>query len=283
MLTGQRKGIGMKGIDISSWQAPGSVDLSAYEFVIIKASEGVSITDKYHKQHYDNATAKGLLTGFYHYAHPEYNTARAEATRFVDIIKPYIGKSILALDYEGKALSYGADWAKNWLDEVYSLTGVKPLIYLQGSAVPNYGEVCNAGYKLWLAAWGARNPVVSPWETYTMWQYRGDPLDLDEFNGTKEDWLKLAGKSEAEEPKEQQTMVTKFWPPRTLCKGMLGKDVILLQAILDCRGYNTITDGIFSKSLYNKVIQFQKKVFPNEPIEWDGIVGPKTWAELLKR
>lgn len=277
----------MNGIDISSWQAPGSVNLSEYDFVIIKASEGVSITDKYHKAHYENAKAKNLLTGIYHYAHPEYNTARAEAAHFVDVIKPYIGSSILALDYEGTALSYGAIWAKNWLDEVFALTGVRPLIYLQGSAVPNYSQVWQAGYKLWLAAWGASNPQTSPWGSYTIWQYRGDPLDLDRFNGSKEDWMKMASSTAKPiAPKEPEDpvkpVIEKFWPPRTLCKGMLGKDVTLLQSILDCRGYNVVTDGIFGKSLEAKVVQFQKEAFPGKPIEWDGIVGPKTWRMLVE-
>lgn len=274
----------MNGIDISSWQAPNSINMSSYDFAIIKASEGVSVTDKHHKAHYESAKAKGLLTGFYHYAHPEYNTARAEASHFVDVIKPYIGSSILALDYEGTALSYGAIWAKNWLDEVFALTGVRPLIYLQGSAVLQYSQVWQAGYKLWLAAWGASNPKTSPWETFTIWQYRGDPLDLDRFDGTKEDWLKMATSTatasvpeEPEQPKEEA-----FFPPRTLCKGMLGKDVTMLQAILDCRGYNTITDGIFGKGLETKVIQFQKKAFPDNPVEWDGIVGRKTWGKLVE-
>ena len=275
----------MNGVDISSWQAPGSVDLSLYQFAIIKASEGVSITDKYHKQHYDNATANGLLTGFYHYAHPEYNTARAEATHFAEVVKPYIGKSIFALDYEGTALSkqYGQTWAKNWLDEVFSLTGVRPLIYLQGSAVPGYSEVKDAGYKLWLAAWGASNPKTAPWETYTVWQYRGDPLDLDRFDGTKEDWIQMAastGKQDPAEPEKPKEEI--FFPPRMLCRGMLGKDVTMLQAILDCRGYNSITDGIFGKALEKKVIQFQKSAFPDQPIEWDGIVGSKTWGKLVE-
>ena len=273
------------GIDISSWQTPGSINFSQYSFVIIKASEGVSITDKYHEQHYETAAAKGLLTGFYHYAHPEYNTARAEASHFVDVIRPYVGKSILALDYEGTALSYGADWAKNWLDEVYSITGTKPVLYVQASAVSKYGEVCNAGYPLWVAAWGVSNPHISPWQSYTLWQYRGDPLDLDRFNGDREDWLKLAsGQQEnpdPEKPKEPGTNTTQFWPPRMLCKGMLGKDVTLLQSVLDCRGYNCITDGIFGKSLEAKVIQFQKSAFQKNPAEWDGIVGPKTWGKLL--
>ena len=40
-------------------------------------------------------------------------------------------------------------------------------------------------------------------------------------------------------------------------------------------------DGIFGNDTYSAVIKFQKKAFPNEPKEWDGIIGTKTWAKLL--
>lgn len=272
----------LNGVDISSWQAPNTINFPSYQFVIIKASEGVSITDKHHKAHYESAKAAGLLIGFYHYAHPEYNTARAEAEHFVEVVKPYLGKVILALDYEATALNYGQDWAKNWLDEVYRMTGVKPVLYVQGSAVSQYSEVCNAGYQLWLAAWGASNPRTAPWENYTLWQFRGDPLDLDYFNGDKTDWEKLASGATVKPEEPEKPKAETFYPPRMLCKGMLGKDVTMLQAILDCRGFNCITDGIFGKSLETKVKAFQKSAFPNTPSEWDGIVGNKTWSKLVE-
>lgn len=196
----------LKGCDVSSWQSPSLMDFSPYDFVIIKASEGVTITDKHHKAHYENATKLKKLTGFYHYARPEYNTAEAEAKHFVSIIQPYIGKSILALDYEGNALKYGANWAREWLDKVYELTGVRPVIYLQGSAVPNYAKVMQGNYGLWVAAWGARNPAVSPWGSYALWQYRGDPLDLDYFNGDEAAFKRYAATNNKEAVKPKKTI-----------------------------------------------------------------------------
>lgn len=195
----------LKGCDVSSWQATSDWNASEYDFVIMKASEGVSITDSRAAAHYRKAAANGLLTGFYHYARPEYNTAKAEAAFFASIVKPYIGKSILALDYEGSALAYGAEWAKQWLDRVTELTGVKPVIYLQGSAVRNYGALLEADYGLWVAHWGTNNPWISPWPFYTLWQYRGDPLDLDYFNGDRNTWYRYAaigGQKEDEEMRD---------------------------------------------------------------------------------
>ena len=78
--------------------------------------------------------------------------------------------------------------------------------------------------------------------------------------------------------------VAEFWPPRVICMGMKGKDVEVLCALLKARewGINYVTDE-FGSFLEEKVKDFQKATFPNEPKEWDGIVGPKTWEKLLER
>lgn len=77
-------------------------------------------------------------------------------------------------------------------------------------------------------------------------------------------------------PVEPDTETTPYWPPRMLCKGMLGSDVMLLQAILNCRGYGLLIDGIFQEALDRKTRAFQK----DAGIDVDGIVGPITWKAL---
>lgn len=69
---------------------------------------------------------------------------------------------------------------------------------------------------------------------------------------------------------------------RTIDQGIDGwPEVWLLQAALKLRGSNVTSDGMFGSSLTEKVKQFQKLVFPNDPSQWDGVVGPLTWAALL--
>lgn len=41
-----------------------------------------------------------------------------------------------------------------------------------------------------------------------------------------------------------------------------------------------VVDGIFGVHTYNAVVSFQQQVFPTEPHEWDGVIGPRTWAQL---
>ena len=63
---------------------------------------------------------------------------------------------------------------------------------------------------------------------------------------------------------------------------MKGKDVEVLCAVLKARGWDVhyVTDD-FGSFLEDAVIAFQKSAFPDQKSEWDGIVGPKTWAKLF--
>ena len=71
---------------------------------------------------------------------------------------------------------------------------------------------------------------------------------------------------------------------RTIDKNCSGFDeVYLLQALLLCRNYDVIVDGKWGGTLTAVVKDFQKYAFPNDPKEWDGIVGQGTWAKLMER
>lgn len=81
-----------------------------------------------------------------------------------------------------------------------------------------------------------------------------------------------------EEP-EEKTQEEKFWPPRMICKGMSGPDVIVLQAILAARGYSVnAINGVFDDSTDKAVREFQA----DNGLAVDGIAGPKTWAKILE-
>ena len=62
-------------------------------------------------------------------------------------------------------------------------------------------------------------------------------------------------------------------------RSMHGADVTVLQAILTARGYYTgPLDGLFGDTLDAAVRKFQSE----HDLDPDGVVGPLTWAELLK-
>ena len=76
---------------------------------------------------------------------------------------------------------------------------------------------------------------------------------------------------------ESTTPKLETWPPRTIdehCSGWA--EVWLLQALLKCRGYNVLVDGIFGDALANKVKQFQRE----NSLYADGVVGKNTYIKL---
>lgn len=67
----------------------------------------------------------------------------------------------------------------------------------------------------------------------------------------------------------------------TIKMGSKGADVTYLQTRLTAKGYLVgKIDGDFGVLTKNAVLEFQREAFPDEPKEWDGIVGQKTWSKL---
>lgn len=64
----------------------------------------------------------------------------------------------------------------------------------------------------------------------------------------------------------------------TIRRGARGELVFQLQDLLSKDGYNLAVDGIFGAGTQSCVRAFQKK----HGLVVDGIVGPKTWGELIK-
>lgn len=200
----------LRGIDISQWQGIGTSDL-AQDFVIIKATEGDGYTDPSCDAHYQRAKAAGKLLGVYHFARPDLgNSATAEANWFVSQIEGYIGEAILVLDWEVQ--QWRTDWAKEFLDRVKELTGVKPLIYMSASQVNAYdwSAVAAADYGLWIAGYPAAYNVPNPpepsegdmpygigaWSFWAIWQYTSSAgtLDRDIAQMDADAWHKYAAR-----------------------------------------------------------------------------------------
>lgn len=200
----------LKGIDVSVWQSVGTGD-KGDDFVIAKATEGVGYVDPNCDGHYQRAKEQGKLLGVYHFARPDANSAEDEANWFVQNIQGYIGEAILVLDWE--VATHNVTWAKKWLDKVYEMTGVRPLIYMSASVVYAYdwSAVASSDYGLWIAGYPAKYNVSNPptpgiddmpyglgaWGFWAIWQYSSSAgtLDLDIANMDREAWQRYAAKS----------------------------------------------------------------------------------------
>lgn len=69
----------------------------------------------------------------------------------------------------------------------------------------------------------------------------------------------------------------------TIKRGSTGNLVRIAQEKLIQKGYRLPkygADGYFGEETEIAVEQLQMDAFPNEPKEWDGVIGPKTWAIL---
>lgn len=192
----------LEGIDVSHHNGKFAISNilkmdSNVQFVIIKATEGVGWQDDMMTHHADVAKMNKLEIGFYHYARPELNPEpKAEAASFVTAIRPYIGKAVLALDWEGEGANRFKDssWARDWCDEVYRLTGVRPMVYCSASRVNHIAmRMCADGnYGLWCARWGLQPIDFGNWKFMAVWQYSSKPYDKDRFFGRIEQWKKYA-------------------------------------------------------------------------------------------
>ena len=132
-------------------------------------------------------------------------------------MKPYIGKIVLALDWEADAVKLGTAWAKRWLDYIYKETGIRAFIYMSKGVAssPAWAEVAK-NHPLWMAQyanyekqygynadpWGAK--TCGKWgnniaiRQYTSQGYLDGwkkNLDLDLAYIDKAEWERLCGKA----------------------------------------------------------------------------------------
>lgn len=201
----------MNGIDISAWQGDENIDLSKvpFDFCIVKATEGTSYKNRYFTSHCDKVLKKKKLLGAYHYANG--GDVQKEADYFLAYVKKYIGKAVLVLDWEAKNNpQFGKndlEWCLKWCSYVQKKTGIKPLIYIQKSAM---SAVKKSGYGLWVAQYpdyvetgyqehpwneGAYNCLLRQYTSVGKLSGYGGSLDLNKAYISVASWNKLAGKA----------------------------------------------------------------------------------------
>lgn len=110
-----------------------------------------------------------------------------------------------------------------------------------------------------------------PADTERQSQYRG--------NQAKAIYQRCSGTTPVE-PDDDKPTTENYWPPRMLCKGMSGADVMALQALLIAHGYTVnAANGVFDGSTDSAVRKYQT----DHGLAVDGIVGNNTWTSILRR
>ena len=160
----------MNGIDVSNWQPQNITDLVDYDFVIIKATEGVGYVSPACDPQYQAAKKRGKKIGVYHFASG--GDASAEADFFVKNVQGYIGEAVLVLDWEAGAIPRGGAWVKTFVERVKALTQVPPIIYGSLSPLTSYAifavaKEANCG--VWVAAYPDQNAGGYRGVAYFLW------------------------------------------------------------------------------------------------------------------
>jgi len=192
----------INALDVSMWQ--GNIDWPAvkgagYEIAVIKVSGGDDgcYIDPKANQNFYQAQASGFAIGTYHFAGG--TDARHEAEYFVAACSPLDENQVLVLDWEVQNPD-PVGWCYTFVNRVHEMTGVWPLIYMNGSTRNSYDwtpVTNNCG--VWIA-WYDRDPNADlPVQgTYLMHQYTSSGsvpgisgrVDLDAWYDSIETWNK---------------------------------------------------------------------------------------------
>jgi len=217
----------MNGIDIASYQTGINLEAVPCDFIIIKATQGTTYTNPDFNRAYNQARGANKLLGVYHYAGG--GGAIAEAEFFLSKVKECVGEAILILDWErGDNPNFDNPGdAKQWLDHVYKITGVKPLIYMSKSVTRQFEwkSVAIAGCGLWVAQYANNastgyqetpwtdNYGHGAWAAPVIFQYSSNGrlagwngnLDINLAYVDRNGWNLLAGKKSTAVPQPTPT------------------------------------------------------------------------------
>jgi len=192
------------GLDVSHYQTISSwssVKASGRDFVWSKSTEGFTYNDPSFVSNITGARAAGLLSGAYHYARYDNNTATAEVQHFLQVAGPYLTAGYLTpvLDVEQSTTLSRAQvsqWVNDWCNGVLSATGIRPIVYTYPYYAQTYLDSTVTQWPLWMANYNGQNPQMGnpistgPWAGWNFWQYSSTGgvsgisgnVDLDVFN-----------------------------------------------------------------------------------------------------
>lgn len=195
----------IRGIDVSHYQerinwyrlCRTNMGTDPVSFVIIKATEGISLKDSYFDENFSQARANGFVRGAYHFMTPDV-TAKEQAQFFISCVNLVPGDlpPVLDIEDERKWLASGKNkadiqcMAKEWLDAVEQHYGVKPIVYSGYRFRRDILDApCFDAYPFWMAHYYVSQPATDI--TWSFWQHtdcgkldgiRG-PVDCNVFNG----------------------------------------------------------------------------------------------------
>lgn len=205
------KSYSIHGIDISryqpdiDWTTLKAININqdtvSFQFVFIKATEGVFWEDPTFDDNWDDALNHDVVRGAYHYFKPNSN-ALLQAKNFVNSVKLKKGDLPPVLDIEEAGKKNKKELVsalKIYVSAIENKYGVKPIIYSNINFIENYLADDFKNYKFWVAHYYVDDLKISDDINWTFWQYHdkahlinsASGFDVNVFNGDKNDFNKL--------------------------------------------------------------------------------------------
>lgn len=167
------------GIDLSHyqgtvfWEAIG--DNSKMAYVYLKATEGGNNIDSRYKENIDLAHKYGLKVGSYHFYRPKVEQ-EVQLRNFMTQCRPGDQDLIPMIDIETKSglpTEEFCDSLFKFLRLVEKVYKQKPLIYTGTNFYNSYLSGKLDAYRLMIAQYTRREPVLNDGRDFEMWQYTG--------------------------------------------------------------------------------------------------------------
>lgn len=197
----------VRGIDISvhqgaiDWQ---EVQKSNFQFVFIKATEGMDFKDTYFRENWVNAKKIGLVRGAYHFF--TFRSAGSDQARnFTDSVPREDGclPPVIDIEFGGnsKVIPDRAKFNRELQDFITIIEEhyrQKPIFYVTYEAYDKYITGDYAEYKIWIRDI-LKYPRLKDKRDWVLWQYssRGRVkgfstlIDLNVFKGDRNDFERL--------------------------------------------------------------------------------------------
>lgn len=168
------------------------------EFIVAKATEGITIKDPKYQQNKKGAEDNGYLFGAYHFFSVT-SDAKQQAKHFIKTANLKKGNLIPVLDVEYQGRLTKKELRNRvliWLKEVEKHYGCKPIIYTYANFHDDIFDTPEFnGYYFWLAHYGVSQPGID----CKFWQFTEEGVvygikgyvDIDIFQGSRRELNKL--------------------------------------------------------------------------------------------
>ena len=195
---------GLRGIDVSHYQKNinwNKIDTTEVNFVFIKSTEGVSLTDRKFKTNMKEASKRDLLVGAYHYFHVN-KDVKKQFENFNSVVEKNDISLPPLLDIEdSKNMKRSEIISKinEWLKLVEKHYNTKSIIYTTQRFYNTYLQGSFKDYKFIIARYNTKPPYLIDKRDYDFWQYTDKGqingisvyVDLQVFSGDKKELKNL--------------------------------------------------------------------------------------------